>query len=103
MSFGYRHVYVLGIGFSTFYQATRVLRQMGHSQGILPDRAVFPSGVITAETQRAVLNGWARSFHSIAPEGQSDRSDDYVDWLMVAVWAKEKKKRVALILEIESD
>ena len=103
MSFGYRHVYLLGLSFTTFYQATRILRQMGHSQGIPPDGAIFPSGLITVGTQRAVLNVWARSFHSIAPEGQSDRSDDYVDWLLATVWTGEKKKRVALITEIESD
>ena len=85
MSFGYRHVYVLGLSFTTFYQATRVLRQMGHSQGIPPDGAIFSSSLITAGTRKAVLNAWARSFHSIALEGRSDRSDDYVDWLMAAV------------------
>ena len=76
---------------------------MGHSQGIPPDGAVFPSSPISAETKKAVLNAWARSFHSVAPEYRSDRSDDYVDWLMVAIWAGEKKKRTALIEEIESD
>ena len=102
MSFGYRHVYLLGLSFTTFYQATRIMRQMGHPQGIPPDGAIFPSSLITAEVQKAVLNAWARSFHSIAPEDRADRSDDYVDWLIAAIGANEKKKRVALITEIES-
>ena len=103
MSFGYRHVYLLGISLSTFYQATRVLRQMGHSQGIPPDGAVFSSTPITAEVKKAVTNGWGRSFHSIAPEGRSDVLDGYQDWLMAAVWARERNRRVALIKKIESD
>ena len=102
MSFGYRHVYLLGLSFTTFYQATRIMRQMGHSQGIPLDGALFSSSLITAEVQKAILNAWARSFHSIVPEDRTDRSDDYVDWLIAAVWANEKKKRVALITEIES-
>ena len=48
------------------------------------------------------MNGWARSFHSVTPKCRSDRSDDYVGWLMASVWAEEKK-RITLIEEIESD
>ena len=103
MSFGYRHVYLLRVVMSTFYQATRVLSQMGHLQGIPPDGAIFSSSTITAEVKKAMMNGWARSFHSIILEGRSDRLDGYTDWLMAVVWAEGKKKRVALIEEIESD
>ena len=102
-SFGYWHVYLLGISMSTFYQATRVMRQMGCPQGIPPDGPAFPSGLITAEVRKAVVNSWARTFHSVMPEGRSDVVDGYRMWLAVAVWGMEKRRRVALIEEIESD
>ena len=89
MSFGYCHVYLPSYSGS-------------EADGSF-DGAVFPSGLIIAEVKKAVLNSWARSFYSVVQEDGSDRSDDYVDWLMTAVWAEEKKKRVALIEEIESD
>ena len=103
MGFGYRHVYLLGTSMSTFYQATRVLRQMGRPQGIPPDGLVFPSGPITVEVKKTVINSWARSFNSVTPEDRSDQLDSYEEWLMATTWANEKRKRVALIEEIESD
>ena len=103
MSFGYRHVYLLGISMSTFYQATRVMRQMGCPQGIPPDGPVYPSGLITAEVRKAVVTSWARTFHSATPEGRSDVADGYRMWSAVSVWDMEKRRRVALIEEIESE
>ena len=38
---GYKMVYLVGLSMTTFYQATRVMRQMGHSQGIPPDGPIF--------------------------------------------------------------
>ena len=103
MGFGYHHMYLLRISMSTFYQATQVLRQMGHPQGIPSDVAVFPSGPITIEVKKAVINSWARSFHSVTPEGRSDLLDGYKEWLMATAWANEKRKKVVLIEKIEYD
>ena len=35
----------------------------------------FFSGLITIEVERAVMNGWVRSFHSDAPEGMNGLLD----------------------------
>ena len=103
MNSGYRHVYLLGVSMTTFYQATRVMRQMGCPQGIPRDGPTFPSSLITAETKKAVITSWARAFYSVRPEGRSDLEDGYRMWLATSVWSMEKRRRFELIEEIEHD
>ena len=96
-------VYLVGLSMTTFYQATRVMRQMGHSQGVPPDGPIFASVPITSSAATAIKAGWARSFHSVKPVGESRREEAYDLWLAPIVWPFEKKRRVALLTEIEGD
>ena len=101
MSYGYKMVYLVGLSMTTFYQATRVMRQMGHSQGVPPEGRFWESVPITASVATAIRAGWARGLNSIKPGDGSGRETAHVSWLIKAVWPIEKKRRVALLSEIE--
>ena len=65
MSVRYRHVYLLEVsGFEADGSPTEYSHWM-----------FFFSGPITTEVERAVMNGWVRSFHSDAPEGMNGLLD----------------------------
>ena len=48
---------------------------MGRLRSIPTGCFFFFSGPITTEVERAVMNGWVRSFHSDAPEGMNGLLD----------------------------
>ena len=82
MSYGYKMVYLMGLTMTTFYQGTRVMRQMGHIQGVPPDRPIFDPTLIMPSTALAIRAGWARTFHSVEPVGKSGKEKAYTAWLI---------------------
>ena len=101
MSCGCKMVYLMGLTTTIFYQGTRVMHQMGHTQGVPPDGTVFDSTPITASAALAIRVGWVRTFHSVEPEGKSGKEKAYTAWLITQVWPTEKIRRATLLSEIE--
>ena len=56
----HHHIYLLGFTHSTWYSATRVLRQMGVDQGVPLPSGLAISVPITAWVVRVVMQAWVR-------------------------------------------
>ncbi|EEF45099.1 conserved hypothetical protein [Ricinus communis] len=72
VSCGYKMVYFLALSYTIFYQGIQVIRQMGHTQGVLSDVLGNTKG----------------------------RRADCTTWFKATVWQKEKASRYALLTQI---
>ncbi|KDP21964.1 hypothetical protein JCGZ_03194 [Jatropha curcas] len=104
VSFYHTRVYLLGLTHSTWYCASRVLRQMGIDQTVLIVDGTSVDSVITSGVTRAILKAWVKDHHMVRPlpnPAGVHTSLEYRTWFIDAVWPIERPRRTALLSALE--
>ncbi|KDP26316.1 hypothetical protein JCGZ_22291 [Jatropha curcas] len=72
--------YLLGMDHVTFYLGSRLMRQMGHSQGLPLAGALFEDTLISSWVTVAIRGSWTRGAHVVEAGVSKGRTAAYEVW-----------------------
>ncbi|KDP22874.1 hypothetical protein JCGZ_01989 [Jatropha curcas] len=94
--------YLLGMDHITFYPDSRLMRQVGHTQGLLPIGAIFEDTMISPQVIVAVLVSWFRGAHAVDTWIFKGRTAAHEAWWIAEHGDQEREHRATLAHEIEA-
>ncbi|KDP43409.1 hypothetical protein JCGZ_26533 [Jatropha curcas] len=92
----FQMAYLFGMDSITYYPSSKLMRQMGHVQGLPPAGALFRKILISPRITMAILGSWLMGAQVVEVGDSRVRTATYEAWWMAEHGDRKRERRVTL-------